>query len=167
MNYIIPVIFLAVLIAAVIKKRDPYNYFIDGSRSALKLVADVFPYLLAVMMAVEVFRLSGVSAFVAQLTSPLFKLMGLPAELTELLIIRPLSGAGSLAVLNNVFETYGADTYIGRCASVIYGSSETIFYVSTIYMSQSKCKNLRYAIPVSIFATLMGCIAGCLILRVM
>ena len=166
-QYIVPALFLLVLITALIKKKDAYAYYIDGSRSALSLMAGVFPYLLAIMMAVEVFRASGVSAFLASLTAPVFKLLGLPAELTELLILRPLSGAGSLAVLDNVYATYGTDTYIGRCASVIYGSSETVFYISAIYMSQSKCRNLRYAIPVSIAATLAGCVVGCLILRVM
>jgi len=166
-QYIVPALFLIVLITALIKKKDAYSYYIDGSRSALSLMAGVFPYLLAIMMAVEVFRASGVSAFLASLTAPVFKLLGLPAELTELLILRPLSGAGSLAVLDNVYATYGTDTYIGRCASVIYGSSETVFYISAIYMSQSKCRNLRYAIPVSIVATLTGCVVGCLILRLM
>lgn len=162
---IIPLIFFIVLVVAITRKKDPYNYFVDGSRKALTLMIEVFPYLLAILMAVEVFRASGVSAFLAGRTAPLFRLMGLPAELTELLIIRPLSGAGSIAVLNNIFATYGADSHIGRSASVIYGSSETIFYVSTIYMSQSKCKNLRYAIPVSIAATLLGCIFGVFLLR--
>jgi len=151
---------------AIFRKKDPYNYFIDGSKKAINLVIDVFPYLLAILLAVEVFRVSGVSAFLAGLTSPVFRLLGLPVELTELLIIRPLSGAGSLAILNNIFATHGPDSHIGRSASVVYGSSETIFYVSTIYLSQSKCKNLRYAIPVSIVATLTGVIVGVLLLRV-
>ncbi|MCL2822001.1 MAG: spore maturation protein, partial [Firmicutes bacterium] len=93
-------------------------------------------------------------------------LLGLPKELTELLIVRPLSGAGGLAILNNIFATHGPDSFVGRSASVVYGSSETIFYVSTIYLSQSKCKNLRYAIPVSIFATFVGIIAGVSVLRI-
>lgn len=166
-QYIVPALFLIVLITALFKKKDAYSYYIDGSRSALTLMAGVLPYLLAIMMAVEVFRISGVSEFLASLIAPVFKLLGLPPELTELLILRPLSGAGSLAVLDNIYVTYGTDTYIGRCASVIYGSSETVFYISAIYTSQSKCKNLRYAIPVSIVATLAGCVVGCLILRVM
>jgi len=165
-QFIIPFIFLLVLLIAIFRKKDPYNYFIDGSKKAVNLVIDVFPYLLAILLAVEVFRASGVSAFLASLTSPIFTLFGLPVELTELLIIRPLSGAGSLAILNDIFATYGPDSFVGRSASVVYGSSETIFYVSTIYLSQSKCKNLRYAIPVSIVATLTGVIVGVALLRV-
>ncbi len=166
-QYVVPIIFLIVLITALLKKKDAYSYYIDGSRSAITLMMDVLPYLLAIMMAVEVFRASGVSAWFASFLSPVFKLMGLPPELTELLVLRPLSGAGSLAILDNIYSTYGTDTYIGRCASVIYGSSETVFYISAIYTSQIECKNLRYAIPVSLIATLIGCIVGCLLLRLM
>lgn len=81
------------------------------------------------------------------------------------MILRPLSGAGSLAVLDNIYTVYGADTYIGRCASVIYGSSETIFYISAIYTSRIELKRLRYAIPVALVSTFVGCVVGCLILR--
>ncbi|MCL2555871.1 MAG: spore maturation protein [Firmicutes bacterium] len=165
-QFIIPFAFLLVLLIAIFRKKDPYNYFIDGSKKAVNLVIDVFPYLLAILMAVEVFRVSGVSAFLAGLTAPVFGWFGLPVELTELLIIRPLSGAGSLAVLNDIFANHEPDSFIGRSASVVYGSSETIFYVSTIYLSQSKCRNLRYAIPISIVATLTGVIAGVALLRV-
>lgn len=164
-KYVIPIIFLTVLVTAFFRKKDPYSYFVEGSRSALSLMLEVFPYLLTIMMAVEVFKVSGVSGFVANLTAPIFRLMGLPAELSELMLLRPLSGAGSLAVLDDIFATYGADTYIGNCASVIYGSSETIFYVSTIYLSKCKTKKLGYALPVAVFSTVIGCIIGCAVLR--
>ena len=139
--------------------------FVEGSRGAVDLMVSVFPYLLTVMVAVEVFKASGVSALVAGWLSPVMRAFGLPPELTELMILRPLSGAGSLAVLDNIYTVYGADTYIGRCASVIYGSSETIFYISAIYTSRIELKRLRYAIPVALVSTFVGCVVGCLILR--
>lgn len=163
--YIVPVLFLIVLIVSLLKKKDAYSYFIDGSRSAIDLMVGVFPYLMTIMMCVEIFRRTGVSAAVASFVSPAFELFGLPGQLTELLLLRPLSGAGSLAVLDNIFATYGADTFIGRCASVIYGSSETAFYVSAIYLSQSKTRKLRYALPVALVSTFLGCIIGCFLLR--
>ena len=99
------------------------------------------------------------------LPAPVMNVLGIPPELTELMLIRPLSGAGALGILENIFTQYGADSYIGKCASVIYGSSETVFYISTIYFSQSNVKKLGYAIPVALFATLVGCVAGCAIAR--
>lgn len=165
--YIVPVIFLVVLILSVVKKKDAYSYFVDGSRSAIDLMVSVFPYLLTVMMCVEIFRRTGVSAAVSEFVAPVFEMLGLPKQLTELLLLRPLSGAGSISILDNIYATYGTDTFIGRCASVIYGSSETVFYVSAIYLSQSKTKKLRYAIPVALISTLLGCIIGCALLRVL
>lgn len=163
--YIIPIIFITVLLVSFFKKQDSYNAFTHGASGAIDLVVSVFPYLITIMMAVEVFRASGAAAALANFVSPAMKLVGIPSELTELMLIRPLSGAGALGVLENIFKTYGADTYIGRCASVIYGSSETIFYISAIYFSKTKIKNLSYALPVALISTTLGCIIGCLCCR--
>lgn len=164
--YTIPLLFITVLIIAAVRRKDAYAAFTDGARSTLSLMANVFPYLLTIMMAVEVFKQSGLSYYLSRAASPLMNTLGIPRELTELMLIRPLSGAGALGVLENVFKQYGADSYIGKCASVIYGSSETIFYISTIYFSQSNVKKLSYAIPVALFSTLVGCVIGCSLARV-
>ncbi|MCH5158324.1 MAG: spore maturation protein [Clostridiales bacterium] len=163
--YIIPIIFLVVLLASFVRRKEPYGGFIDGAKQAVDLTINVFPYLLAIMVAVEAFRVSGASGYLANAVAPVLEKVGLPKELAELLFLRPVSGAGSLAILDGIYKTYGADSYIGRCASVIYGSSETVFYISTIYFSQSKVRNLRYAIPVALVATYSGCIIGCALLR--
>lgn len=163
--YIIPIIFLTVLLASFLRRREPYGGFIDGARSAVDLTINVFPYLLAVMVAVEAFRVSGASAYLSDALAPLMNKVGLPKELAELMFLRPVSGAGSLAILDGIYTDCGADSYIGRCASVIYGSSETVFYISTIYFSQSRVRKLRYAIPVALVATYTGCIVGCFMLR--
>ncbi len=163
--YIIPVIFLVVLLLSFLRRREPYGGFIDGARQAVDLTINVFPYLLAVMVAVEAFRVSGASAYLADMLAPVLGKGGLPKELAELLFLRPVSGAGSLAILDGIYETYGPDSYVGRCASVVYGSSETVFYVATIYFSQSHIRRLRYAIPVALVATYTGCIVGCFLLR--
>lgn len=164
-SYIVPLIFITVLIISFFKKQNGYSTFIDGSKSAIRLMVDVFPFLLSVLIAVELFRQSGVSNAVAEFLSPAFNFIGIPKELTELILIRPLSGAGALAVLDNIFTLYGTDTYVGMCASIIYGSSETVFYVSSIYFSKSNIKNLRYAVPVALVATLLGCIIGCFTMK--
>ena len=163
--YIIPVIFLVVLLLSFVRRKEPYGGFIDGAKQAVDLTINVFPYLLAIMVAVEAFRVSGASGYLADAVAPVLEKVGLPKQLAELLFLRPVSGAGSLAILDGIYKDFGTDSYIGRCASVIYGSSETVFYVSTIYFSQSKVRNLRYAIPVALVATYSGCIIGCALLR--
>lgn len=165
--YIIPLIFLTVLVLSAAKRKNGYALFVDGAKGALPLMAEVFPYLLTVMVAVEVFRASGVSATVSSFISPVMNAIGIPSELTELMLIRPLSGAGALAVLDNIYTLYGVDTYIGACASLVYGSSETVFYVSSIYISRCSVKRLRYALPVALVSTFLGCILGCALLRIM
>ena len=153
------------LVLSFFKKKDAYSVFIDGSKSAIELMTNVFPYLLAIMVAVSVFRASGVSKIVSDFLSPAMLFFGLPAELSELILIRPLSGAGALAILDGIFDGYGTDSFVGRCASLVYGSSETVFYISAIYLSGCKIKNLRYAIPVALLATFAGCVLGCFLLR--
>lgn len=164
-SYVVPVLFIIVLITSLIKKKDPYAHFVDGSRSAVNLMVSVFPYLLTIMMCVRLFRATGVSGAVSQFIAPVFEFFGFPSQCTELILIRPLSGAGSLALLDDIYTTCGTDTFVGRCASVIYGSSETVFYVSSIYMSQSKTKKLSYAIPVALISSFIGSAIGCFLLR--
>lgn len=163
--YIIPLLFLTVLLLSAVRRKSAYAAFVEGSRSALDLIASVFPYLITVMMAVEVFRQSGCSAYLARAVAPCMRTLGIPPELTELMLVRPLSGAGALGILEGIFTTYGADSYIGKCAAIIYGSSETIFYISAIYFSRSDVKRLGYAIPVALFSTFVGCVLGCAVLR--
>ena len=100
--YIIPVLFLIILLASYLRRREPYGGFIDGARQAVDLTINVFPYLLAIMVAVEAFRVSGASAYLANALEPILGKVGLPKELAELLFIRPVSGAGSLAILDGI-----------------------------------------------------------------
>ena len=120
--YVVPLIFLTVLIVAVFKKASPYSSFVQGAAQATDLIKTVLPYLVVVMVAVELFRESGVSAAVARFLSPVFGFFGLPCELCELILIRPLSGAGALGILSDIYDLYGTDSFIGNCASIIYGS---------------------------------------------
>ena len=164
-TYIIPVIFLIILVLSFVRKKNAYNVFLDGSKSAINLMVGVFPYLLTIMIAIQLYRVSGVSGTIANFISPAMNLIGIPAELAELMLIRPFSGSAALGIVEDIFVTYGADHHIARSAAVIYGSSETIFYVATIYFSQSKVKRLGPAIPFALIASFIGCIVGIQVLR--
>ena len=165
--YIVPLLFLTVLLLSAVRRKSAYAAFVEGSRSAIDLIISVFPYLLTVMMAVEVFRQSGCSVYLSRAVSPVMRRIGIPPELTELILVRPLSGAGALGILEGIFTTYGADSYIGKCAAIIYGSSETIFYISAIYFSKCNVRKLGYAIPVALVSTFVGCVTGCAVLRLL
>ena len=165
--YIVPLIFITVLLISLVRKKDAYSAFVKGAASAVDLMISVLPFLLAVMVACEVFRVSGASGAVSDFLSPALEFFGIPKECTELVLLRPLSGAGSLSILEHIYTVYGTDGLIGRCASVIYGSSETVFYVSAIYFSKSNVKNLRYAIPLALVASFLGNVIGCNLCRIM
>lgn len=167
MKYILPVFIIAVLIAGFVKKVGVYDSFVEGAKQSIELILSIFPYICAVLIAVELFELSGLNAYFARFLSPLFNVLGIPEELCELVIIRPLSGNGSLAILENIYKTYGADSYIARCGSVIVGASETVFYVATVYFSTTKVKKLRYAIPVALFSCYAGAVFACLLCKFM
>ncbi len=165
--FITPVLIILLLIYCAKKKVNCYNTFASGAKGAISLCLDVLPFLVTIFVAIQLFRISGLAETTANLFAPVMEVLGIPKELTELMIIRPFSGSGSLAMAEQIFSTYGADSYISRCASVIMGSSETIFYVATIYLSQTKAKRLLYAIPVALIATIISSVVACLLCRVM
>ena len=165
--FITPVLIILLLLYCAKKKVNCYGTFAEGAKGAIKLCLDVLPFLVAIFVAIQLFKVSGLTTLTANLFSPVMEFIGIPKELTELMIIRPFSGSGSLAILEQIYSTYGPDTYIARCASVIMGSSETIFYVATIYLSQTKAKRLLYAIPVALVACLASRIVACLVCRIM
>ncbi len=165
--YILPILFLFIFVYSHFKKVNTYDTFIQGAKKSIPLVIDIFPYIAAIMIAVALLRYSGITTLLAQWTSPIFNFLGIPTELIELVLLRPFTGSGSYALLNDVLVAYGADSYISRCACVILGCSETIFYVTTIYMSQTKVKKLLYAIPVALVCSTVGSILACLLCRIM
>ena len=165
-NYLIPVIIIVLLIYSRIKKVNTYNTFVKGAKGAFDLVLGIFPFIATIMIMVELMRASGITEILANFLAPIFTFLGIPPEVCELVLLRPFTGSGSYAILNDIYDLYGADTYISRCASVIMGTSETIFYVATVYFSQTSVKNLYYAIPLALICSLFGTIIACLICKI-
>lgn len=164
--YILPILFILLFIYCIYKRLNTYDHFVKGAKGAIKLVVDIFPFIASIMIAVALLRVSGITSWLTQILSPIFNALGVPPELTELVLLRPFTGSGSYALLEDVLVTYGADSYISRCACVIMGCSETIFYVATVYFSQTNVKKLLYAIPVALLCSIVGTILACLLCRV-
>lgn len=155
------------LLYAGLKKMNTYNIFVNGAKGAVDLVISIFPYIVAIMIAVALLRVSGITDLLTKWLAPIFNFLGMPTEVTELVLLRPFTGSGSFALLSDIYAKYGADSYISRCASVIMGSSETVFYVASVYFSQTKVKKLLYAIPCALIASFVAAIISCLLCRVM
>ncbi len=165
--YLLPILILFTFVYAKMKNVNVYHSFVNGAKQSVPLVISIFPYLVTIMIMVQFIRISGLATLIARMVAPAFSLVGIPSELCELVLLKPFSGNGSLAILNDIFSTYGVDSYIGRCASVIVGSCDTVFYVTTLYLSQVKVKRLFYAIPCALIATLVGTIISCLLCKIM
>lgn len=157
----IPILIAFLLIYALIKRVDAYSSFVEGAKGALPLMASLLPFMIAMFVAVELFRNSGLSGFLCRFLSPVFKLVGVPPEVCELTLIRPFSSNAGYVLLKDIFSRYGVDSYIGKCASVIMGSSDTIFYVSSIYFATTKVKKTGLTIPIALFANVVCCVIAC------
>lgn len=165
--FILPVLFVFIFVYSYYKKVNTYETFVAGAKKSIPLVLSIFPYIATIMIAVALLRASGITQVLSHLLEPIFFALQIPSELCEIMLLRPFSGSGSYALLNDVIALHGADSYITRCACVILGCSETIFYVTAVYLSQTKIKKLLYAIPVALIASFIGAIAGCLLCKVM
>ena len=166
MALIIPVVFIVVFAFAIYKKVKIYDEFSAGVKEAVNFTISLIPCLAAIFMMCELFEASGLADGLTKLLSPVFGVLGIPRELTKLVLIKPFSGSGSLAYLDEIIKNYGADSYIARCACVCFGSSETVFYISAVYFAGMKNKKLAMPIAVVLISPLVTTIFACLICRV-
>ncbi len=161
---LIPLLFVALFIFALFRRIRLYDCFTEGVKEAVPLVLTLFPYLAAILMLSELFSESGLADAAARLLARPLEAVGIPAEIARLVLIKPFSGSGSTALLSELLSAYGADSYIGRCACVAYGSSETVFYISAVYFA-GKRKKLFRPILISLLANFLGVAFGCFLCR--
>ncbi|MEG1796235.1 MAG: spore maturation protein [Clostridium sp.] len=147
---IIPIIIGGVVIYGVRKRVKVYECFVEGAKEGINICVRIFPYLLAMLLAVNCFRASGAMEYLINLIKPLVKIVGIPPEVVPLIFIKPLSGSGALGVYTDVVKQFGPDSYIGTAASIIMGSTETIFYTVTVYFGAIGIKKIRHSIWVAL-----------------
>ena len=164
--YIIPTLVIALFIFAAIKRVKIYDAFIVGAKKAIPLVISIFPYLAAVFMMCKVFDESGLNGALIDLLTPFYSFFGVPKEVVGLTLLKPFSGSGSLALLSDVLNAFGADSYIGRLACVIFSSSETTFYVCGVYLTKTKFSNAAPAIAISLVANFISAVFAAFICKV-
>ena len=157
---IVPVIISLTAAFALHRKVDVFSALTTGAADGLKIILRIFPSLLALLTAVYMFRASGALDAIVSLISPALSILGIPPETASLIFIRPLSGSGALAAGADIISEYGADSFIGRTAAVMLGSTETTFYTIAVYFGAMGIKNTRYAIPAALCADLAGFIAA-------
>lgn len=162
-NIIIPIMVLVVIIYGVCKRVDIYDVFVDGAKESFDMILSMFPCLLGMILGVNIFLQSGLLDATLSFLMPLFDFLKVPFEIIPMALMRPISGSSSLAILNQIFQNFGPDGFIGRLASVIQGSTDTTFYIITLYFGSIGIKKIKYALWAGLFADLVGIIASILI----
>ncbi|MDF2948569.1 MAG: spore maturation protein [Sedimentibacter sp.] len=166
-DLILSMVIGSILFYGIYKKVDIYTVFIDGAMEGAKAALRIFPYILAVIFAINMFIQSGAENFIVSILTPVTTLIGFPPELLSLSIVKPLSGGGSLGVYQSILDNYGPDSYIGRSASVLMGSSETIFYTVAVYFGAVGIKNIRHTVKVGLIAHCASIIAALVVCKFM
>ena len=156
LDYIVPFLILTVSLLALRKKENTYDLMLSGAADGLKLLATLIPTLVLLMTAVTMLRASGAIALLSRWCAPVFSFFGIPPETVMLILIRPISGSAALAVGAELMTQYGVDSQIGRTAAVMLGSTETTFYIISVYFGAAGIKKTRYAIPAALIADFTG-----------
>jgi len=163
---VVPGLLAGTAIIALWRRVDVYGALTAGAGEGLTVLLRIAPALVGLMTAVAMFRASGAMEWLSGLCAPLLEKVGIPADLTPLMLIRPISGSGALAVGSEVMKTYGPDSYTGRVAAVMLGSTETTFYTIAVYFGAAGINRTRHTIPAALTADLVGFVGSALSVRI-
>jgi len=152
----VPTLVAALLLVGVAGRVRVYEAMVVGAREGLQVVVRIIPYLVAILVAVGMFRASGAMELLVRGLDPLTSAVGFPGEALPMALLRPLSGSGALGIMADILETQGPDSFVGMLVSTLQGSTETTFYVLTLYAGAGRVRELRHALP----ACLIGDLAG-------
>lgn len=157
---ILPVLVLIIVSYGIYKKVDIYDVFLEGAKESFDFILTMFPTMLAMILGVNIFLKSGFVNFVFEYLDPLLKLLSLPLEVLPMAFIRPISGSSALAILSSLLKEKGPDSFIGRLASVMQGSTDTTFYILTLYYGSVGIKKIKYSLIAGLGADLAGIIGS-------
>ena len=161
-DYIVPLLFLTASLLALRKQENTYDLLLRGGAEGLRLLLTLIPALVLLLTGVTMLRASGAIELLSKWCSPLFSFLGIPPETAMLVLVRPISGSAALAVGAELMAQYGVDSLIGRTVAVMLGSTETTFYIVSVYFGAAGIKKTRYAIPAALIADLTGFVVASL-----
>jgi len=163
---IIPAMMSIILLHGYINKVNLYDAFVEGAKEGFQSALRIMPYLIAIFIAIGIFKRSGALNILVNIISPIAKLVGVPKEVIPLAIMRPISGSGALGVVNEIITEYGPDSFVGRVASTMMGSSETIFYTMAVYFGVVGIKDSRHTLPAALLSHVASIIASVFICNI-
>jgi len=165
-KYVIPILLAGIpFYALVFKKVKVYEVFVEGAQDGFKIAIQIIPFLVAILVAIGMFRASGALDILISFISPILNAIGFPAENVLLAIMRPLSGGGSFGLLSDLVDKYGPDSLIAKIAATMFGSTETTFYVLAVYFGSVGVKKVRHALIAGLIADIVGIFSAVYICR--
>lgn len=157
---VMPFMILSIIGYGLHKKVSVYDCFTEGAKSGIETIVKIMPPLVALLIAIGMFRESGAFNIILSFISPITNFLKIPSEVMPLALMRPISGSGSLAIVSDIIGKYGPDSIIGRIASVMMGSTETTFYTIAVYFGAVSIKNVRHSVKASLISDVAGLIAS-------
>jgi len=165
--FFLPVLIITILAYGIKSKIAIYDAFIKGAKEGLHTCVEILPFMIGIFIAIEALTTSGAMNFIEALAAPFFNLFGVPEELISVILLRPVSGSSSIAVVQTVMESAGPDSFVGRCAAVMVGSCETVFYVLALYFGVTAVKKMRHAVAAGLIGYLAGIFASIYICKIL
>ena len=165
-SLVIPILLAGVAVFGMGRRVDVYGALTHGAEEGLTVLLRVIPALVGLLTAVSMFRASGAMEWLSDLCAPVLEWLSIPRETAPLMLVRPVSGNGALAVASELIAANGPDSYVGRVAAVMLGSTETTFYTIAVYFSSAGIHRTRHAIPAALVADLTGFAASALAVRI-
>lgn len=165
-NYLIPIVVLLIVIYSWQKKVNIYDSFVKGAKEGLELSISVFPYLVAMLFATDILLKSNVLNNVFSLAKPLFDVLKVPVEILPMAIIRPISGNASFAVMIDLIKKFGVDSFLGRLAATLQGSTDTTIYVLSLYFGSVGIKRIGHAMWAGLLTDLSALIVSLILVSV-
>jgi len=164
---ILPLLILFIIAFGLIKKVAVYEEFVEGGKEGFTTAVKIIPYLVAMLFAIAMFRASGAMEILLSMIAPVFSLLGIPAEVLPMAVVRPLTGSGSVGILAELIQTHGADSIIVKIAATMFGSTETTLYVLAVYFGAVNISKTRYAIKAGLIADFSGFLAAVFVCTLM
>ena len=165
--YLVPLLLALTALFGAGRQVDVYGQLTRGAEEGLRILLRILPALVGLMTAVYMLRASGAMDLLGRLLAPALEALGIPPETAALLLIRPVSGSGALAIGSELMAAHGPDSYIGRVTAVMLGSTETTFYTIAVYFGSAGIRRTRYAIPAALAADLAGFMAAAFAVRLL
>lgn len=164
--WIFPSVIIIILTCAILKKIPVYETFIDGAKNGAKVTLNIIPYLVGIIVAISMLRASGIIENIATYGQNIFEKINLPADILPLAIVRSLSGSAAIGVFSDIITNNDINSYVTKLSAVMLGSSETTFYVLTVYFGSIGIKKYRYAILTGLSADIIGIIMAIAVTRI-